>query len=134
VCVALPLSGFAAKPVDGAPYKLDIRHQLLSNERLADGRISLELQITLRNDGTHGLYDLRFLITQIGPFDANRDCAPLRVRELNAGAQDGVVWQYECRGTQLPDQSFRQLQLRVEAVDQSTQQIVSFTSTSKEGI
>ena len=124
---------FAAKPVDAREYQLDISHRVVSQSELDGGKLELQLELTLNNGGTHGLYDVRLFLMPAGIPQLAHACAPARMRSLNAGKQDGMKWTYECLIAPLPDEPSRRLQFRVEAVDVDSQEIVSFVSTSQEG-
>lgn len=127
------LTAHAATPVDAREYGLQIEHRVLSQVALDDGKTGLELELTLRNTGEHALYDLRLFLLRAGPVSLLPECEPARVRILGPGDQDGVTWTFECFIAPLPDIPLNDVQFRVEAVDQSTRQIVSFVGASVEG-
>lgn len=124
---------YGATPVDGHEYGLHIEHRVLSQVSLDNGKTGLELELTLRNTGEHGLYDLRLFLLRAGPVSLLPECEPARVRILEPGDQDGVTWTFECFIGPLPEMPINDVQFRVEAVDQSTQKIVSFVGVSIEG-
>jgi len=127
-----PLHSFAARPVNGDDYQLVITHRVTSQAQLADGRVGLELELTLKNGGSHDLYDLHLYLSDAALAPLTKGCAPARLRTLGAGDQDGVTWTYECLVTELPDLSLSEVKLRIEAVDRATQEIVTFQGTSAE--
>jgi len=122
----------AAKPVDAGDYQLDIGHRVLSQVERNDGKLGLTLALTLNNGGSHGLYDLRLFLTPAGISQLAHECAPARMRSLSAGKHDDITWTYECLIAPLPDEPSRELQFRVEAVDEASQEIVTFVSASQE--
>ena len=123
----------AAEPVDPSDYGLVITHQVVSQDRLQDGRFGLELALALKNDGSHDLYDIRLYLSDADFLHTTQDCSPARMPSLNSGDQDGVTWTYECLLAQALDPDLRKVRVRVEAVDRKTQQIISFHGVSTDG-
>jgi hypothetical protein len=129
--IGSPTMALAAKASAAGDYQLAINHRLLAQFETGS-KVGLELELTLTNGGPHGLYDLRLFLTQAGPIHVNRECAPARMRVLNQGGQDGLTWVFECVTLVLPSEALQQLEFRIEAIDQATQDIVSFVSVSRE--
>ena len=123
---------FAATPVDGKDYRFSIAHRVVSQTPLANGKVAMELELTLDNAGDHSLYDLRLFLIQAGPVSTTQQCEPARLQELHEGRSDGVTVVYECLNLSLPEAALKQIRFRVEAVDVATQEIVSFASSSQE--
>jgi len=134
VCMCLAsLAAFPAKSVDPREYQLVVTHELLSQVEHSDGRVGLELKLTLRNDGAHDLYDLRLFLEPSQYALLGKSCQPARIRLLSAGKSDSVTWTYECLVATVPEQSLAKVPLRVEAIDTQTHDIVSLPATSTEG-
>lgn len=126
-----PLSSFSAQQVDPADYRLDITHTVVSQSERG-GRTGLKLQLTLRNDSSHDLYDLHLFLSRTGFPQMTGECAPARLQSLKSRDQDEVTWTYSCLVNPLHGADLREVRLRVEAVDTATGEIVSFASTSTE--
>jgi hypothetical protein len=122
----------AILPVDGSVYGLRIEHRMLGTMALEKGRRGLELTLALHNGGNHGLYDLRLFLSRAGPA-ALTECEPARLRELPPGASKEVNWTFECLIAPLSRAPLRDVQFRIQAVDEHTQKIVTFITTSQEG-
>lgn len=87
----------------------------------------------VRNESSHDLYDLHFFLSRTNLPQPSSECEPARVQSLKSGGQDEVTWTYTCVISPLADRDLREVQLRVEAVDTASGEIVSFAGTSTEG-
>lgn len=111
-------------------YRLSVLHRVISTAKPGlDSALALELSIT--NAGATNLHDLRIFLVRAdgeGGFDEQRFA---RVRSLPAGAQADLNWTFHRSGG-TPLLSAHGLRFRIEAVDDSTQQIVAFEQASVE--
>ena len=112
--LASPVRVFAAKPVDGDEYRLAIAHRVVSLKPRSNGKVAVELELTLSNAGDHALYDLRMFLTQVGSVSAAPRCEPARLRELGKGNDGSVTWVYECFSSSIPEIALEQIQFRVK--------------------
>lgn len=120
----------AATPVAAKDYGVQVRHTELSRIQLDEGQQGIELTVTLANHGKRGLYDLRLYLLRAGPRMIAGQQEPARIRVLPAGAETVVTWTFE---TSDPVQErVRDALFRIEAVDQTTQEVVTFKQKSKE--
>jgi hypothetical protein len=124
-------SAMAMTPGDAANYRLDIRHVAISELSL-DGHAATELTLTVTNLGQHTLYDLRLFLESVGPISPVADDAPARIRKIEAGQRVALNWTYE---SMLPLHvgDWQNAVFRIEAIDESTQQVVTFTQPSTRG-
>jgi hypothetical protein len=129
VLVLLQHDAFAITPVDAKSYGVQIQHAERSRARLAGRKQGLELTMTLTNRGAHALYDVRVFLLR--PDTQTEVEEPARIRILPVGEQAVLTWTYELPQS-LPSVPLRNVTFRVEAVDQATQEIVSFTQKSME--
>ena len=122
-------SALAVTPVAAKTYALQIHHAQRSNLKLSGGRHAVEFDLMLTNGGAHGLYDIRVFL--IRPDTRTVVEEPARVRVLPAGEQTAFTWTFELPES-LSATTLRDVTFRIEAVDQSTQEIVSFSQKSTE--
>ena len=119
----------AVTAVAAKSYGLQIQHAQRSMMKLEGNNRAVELDILLKNGGSHGLYDVQVFL--IRPDTRMPVKEPARLRVLKAGESAALTFTFELphsmNETQLRDVTFR-----IEAVDQATQQIVSFNQQSKE--
>ena len=126
----IPLqSAFAVTTVAAKLYDLQIQHAHRSSMKLSGGRHAIEFDLMLANGGGHGLYDIRVFL--IRPDTRTPVEEPARVRVLPAGEQTALTWTFELPES-LSATTLRDVTFRIEAVDQSTQEIVSFNQKSTE--
>ena len=119
----------AADAVSAETYGLSVGHRMLDAVELDDGFTGLELALTVHNGGERDLYDVRLFLDRL---DAGGVVAhsPARVNLLPAAGTENLSWTFE--GVLAPPELLTEgtLGLRVEAIDASTQEIVTFTLDS----
>jgi hypothetical protein len=120
----------------GEAHAVRIEHTVLSEERIGHEGRRLELRLVLKNDDARDLYDLRVRLVGAGKSSWLRNCkpAPARLRVLPSATQKQITASFAClEGRPTNASSLREMQFRIEAVDLSTQAIVNFAATSREG-
>jgi hypothetical protein len=120
----------------GEAYAVGIEHTVLSEERMGHEGRRLELRLLLTSDDPRDLYDLRVRLVGAGERSWLRNCkpTPARLRVLPSAAQKEITASFTClEGRPSKDSLLREMQFRIEAVDLSTQAIVNFAATSREG-
>jgi hypothetical protein len=120
----------AVTPVTASQYGLVVTHSELGRVELEEGKQGIELQVTLSNQGSRDLYDVRLFLERAGPYAMLKSANPARVQVLSAGAQTALTWTFELDKPVVGP--LRGVTFHIEAVDQSTQQIVTFNQKSKE--
>ena len=121
----------AAVPADGSVYQLEIHHKTLSLLPRAHARHALELSVTVVNHGSQDLYDVRlYLVASGARLLRDRAQQPARVQLLPAGGQKTAVGSFELRDPVPALEGSPHVVFQVEAVDTTTQEIVTFVQRS----
>jgi hypothetical protein len=121
----------AAVPADGSAYQLEIHHKTLSLLSRARARHALELSVTVVNHGSQDLYDVRLYLAAVGArLLRDRTQQPARVQLLPAGGQETLVGSFELRDPVPVLEGSSHVVFQVEAVNTTTQEIVTFVQRS----
>jgi hypothetical protein len=122
-------SADAVTAASARTYGLQIEHAQRSSMKLDAHKQAVQLDLVLTNSGDRGLYDIRVFL--IRPDTRRPVEQPARVRVLPAGESTALTWTFELPqpvvAAKLHDVTFR-----IEAIDQASQEIVSFNQHSKE--
>jgi len=120
----------AVTAVSATEYGLQVTHSEVGRVELDQGKQGLELKVTLSNQGSHDLYDVRLFLERAGSRAMLRNANPARMQVLAAGAQTVLTWTFEL------DQAIvgplREVSFHIQAVDEATQKIVTFNQKSRE--
>jgi hypothetical protein len=120
----------AVDAVAAKEYAIRVQHTELSRIALEKGHRGLELQLTLTNRGVHDLYDVRLYVLRAASRTLVGEQEPARLRKLSPGEQASLTWTFEL--TKPLAGPLNDVVFRVEAVDRSTQRIVTFNQKSVE--
>ena len=122
----------SAEPAAPQDYGLSAQHRVLSQATAPEGRDALEVELTLANAGERGLFDLRLALLSVSPVCWVPEQEPARHNLLESGTQATVSWTFEVGAGCLVEPS-APMTFIVEAVDTTTQAIMSFTVSSTGG-
>ena len=121
----------AAVPADGSAFQLEIHHKTLSSLPRAHARHALELSVTVVNHGPQDLYDVRLYLMAAGArLLRDRAQQPARVQLLPAGGKETAVGSFELRDPVPALDGSSHVVFQVEAVNTTTQEIVTFAQRS----
>ena len=132
----VPAATPSADATLGGTFAIAIEHTVLSVERIGHEGRRLELRLLLKNDDARDLYDLRVRLVGAGESSWLRNCktTPARLHVLPSATQKEITASFACLEERPSmDSSLQEMQFRIEAVDLSTQAIVDFAVTSREG-
>jgi hypothetical protein len=121
---------YAITPVAASDYGLKVTHSELSRIALDSGAQGLELALTITNGGTHDLSDVRLYVIRAGSRAIVDRSEPARVPKLVAGGKAAVTWVFDPK--QPVAGPLRDVVIRIEAIDQATRNIVTFSQKSVE--
>jgi len=124
------LDSRANTSVAARDYGLRVTHSEISRPALVTGGQGLELQLNIENQGSHDLYDVRVYLQEAGTKVLIDRTEPARLRTLSAGETTTLTWTFET--AEKINGPLRKVVFRVEAIDQATQQIVTFNQKSTE--
>jgi hypothetical protein len=115
------------------PYEVGIQHTILAEELVGRQARRLQLRVRLTNDDVRDLFDLRVRLIEAGDAGWPLSCSrkPALLRALPSGETKEVVWDFVCAGW--PPSfaaSLQDLEFEIEAVEASTQAIVTFERPS----
>ncbi len=136
LAVAILMTPAVVQAADAAgrePYAVGIEHTILAEELVGREARRLELRLKLTNEDVRGLFDLRLRLVETGDASSSLSCSrkPARLRVLPSGAAKQVTADFVCTGW--PPSwagTMKDLEFEIEAVDLSTQEIVTFARTS----
>ena len=111
-------------------YALQVTHSEISRAALEGGLQGLELKLNIANQGAHDLYDVRVYLQEAADYAVLDRREPARLRTLPAGKSETLTWTFET--SKRLEGSLRNVVFRIEAVDQATQEIVTFNQKSME--
>jgi hypothetical protein len=123
-------SSHAITPVAAKDYGLQVAHSELSRIALDAGSQGLELAITITNGGTHDLSDVRLYVIRAGSRVIIDRSEPARIAKLAAGQTTVVNWVFDPKRP--VDGPLQEVVFRIEAIDQATKNIVTFSQKSSE--
>jgi hypothetical protein len=130
IAIGVIHSSYAITPVAAKEYGLQVTHSELSRIALDAGSQGLELAITITNGGAHDLSDVRLYIVRAGSRAIIDRSEPARVAKLAAGQKTVVNWVFDPKRP--IDGALHDVVFRIEAIDQATKNIVTFSQKSSE--
>ena len=131
-----PAVALGADDASDAPYAVRAEHTVLSEEPAGRQGRRLELRLRLSNEDVRDLFDLRVRLLGLGDARPPLSCSPVaaRLRLLPSGTGQELTSSFVCAdGYRSGADSLRDLTFEIEAVDVSTQEIVTFVLPSREG-
>jgi hypothetical protein len=120
----------AITPVAAKDYGLQVTHVERARYALEQGQQGLELALTVKNSGPHDLSDVRLYVIRAGSKTIMNRSEPARVAKLAAGETQIVTWVFDSKRPIVGP--IRDVIFRVEAIDQHTKDIVTFSQKSAE--
>ena len=136
-CTAAFLAtGATADSISPGAYAIDVRHTIVAEDTLHMAGRRLSLQLRLANHDVRPLFDLRVRLVSAGEKQWLTGCnpEPARLSLLAPGTEKTLTATFSClRASPSRNATLRELQLEIEAVDESTKALVSFVVTSQEG-
>lgn len=131
VSIAPSAQSGASESVSAESYPFRVYHKALAIYPLERHRSGVEMQVRIFNGGERNLGDLRVTLMRAGAAQLAQ-CAPVSVHGVEKGTEGEFTWTFECRGRVPVKSEFHAVRFRIEAIDETTQKIVSFIVSSRE--